>query len=258
MDEDLCRTLEWDSDFWGFGCAKVLGDRLEKGQLAAIDAWCGRHGTAFLQYLARGDDPTSALAAEEGGFRLVDERITLACAIASSQLDASEPGIELRPGRPEDLPELETIARTGHTDSRFYNDRGFPREGCDSLYAAWIRRSLEGALADAVFVPVVDGKAAGYVTCTQDAESARRGWIGLLGVGAEAQGRGVGSALVKRAIEWFQEAGMDEVRVVTQGRNEGAQRVYRRCGFLPHDRGLWYHKWYRAAAGDGDQRGAER
>jgi GNAT superfamily N-acetyltransferase len=249
--------LEWDSNFWGFGCAKVLGDRLQTGQLAAIDAWCGLHGIAFLQYLAPADEPASALAAQEGGFRLVDERVTLAYGIASAPLRESKAPVELQLGRAEDLLELEAIARGGHTDSRYYHDPGFPRVDCDSLYAVWIRRSLEGTLADAVFVPVVDGKAAGYVTCKRDAES-KIGWIGLLGVSTEAQGRGVGSALVRRAIEWFQEAGMDEVHVVTQGRNDGAQRVYRRCGFLPHDTGLWFHKWYRTTTGDGDQRSAKR
>jgi dTDP-4-amino-4,6-dideoxy-D-galactose acyltransferase len=259
VDSDLCRKLEWDSDFWGFGCAQLLGERLEKGQLAEIDVWCGRQGITFLQYLAPVDDPTSARAAGEGGFHLVDERITLSCGIARETSHPAPPRIELRPGRAQDLEELEAIARVSHTASRYYNDPGFPRAGCDSLYAAWIQRSLEGALADIVFVPVVDGNAAGYVTCKRDAQAANKGWIGLLGVGPEAQGRGLGGALVQRAIDWFQQLAVEEVLVVTQGRNQAAQRLYRRCGFLTHDTGLWYHKWYRApAAGDGDQRSAQR
>jgi dTDP-4-amino-4,6-dideoxy-D-galactose acyltransferase len=259
MDSDLCRRLEWDSDFWGFGCAQVLGERLNKEQLAAIDAWCGRQGISFLQYLSPADDSASVRVAEEGGFQLVDERITLACGITAGHSLPAPPPIELRPGRAQDLGELEAIARVSHTDSRFYNDPGFPRAGCDLLYAAWIRRSLEGAIADVVFVPVVDGRAAGYVTCKRDAQAAENGWIGLLGVGPEAQGRGLGGALVRRAIDWFQLRACVEVLVVTQGRNRAAQRLYRRCGFLTHSTRLWYHKWYGVpAAGDRDQRSAQR
>lgn len=256
---DVCRRLEWDSDFWGFGCARVQGQKLRKGQMRAIEAWCDMHGITFLQYLAPAGDPISAREAEEGGFHLVDERLTLACGIAGGSPDASLPAIEVRPGRAQDLRELEAIARVSHTDSRYYNDPGFPRASCDSLYSTWIRRSLEAAIADIVFVPVVDGEPAGYVTCKRDAASAKNGWIGLLGVGPKARGRGVGGALVRRAIDWFEEAGVEEVLVVTQGRNEAAQRLYRSCGFLTRDTGLWYHKWYASsAARDRDQRSSKR
>jgi GNAT superfamily N-acetyltransferase len=258
VESDPCRRLEWDSAFWGFGCAQVLGGNLHRSQQASIDAWCSRHGINFLQYLAPADDPTSVQAAEEGGFRLVDERITLACFTAAALLRPEPSGIELRDGRAEDVPDLEAIARVSHVDSRYYNDQGFARTGCDALYATWIRRSVEGALADAVFVPVVDGRAAGYITCKRDELEPDKGWIGLVGVGAEAQGRGLGGALVGRAIDWFRQQAVSEVLVVTQGRNAAAQRLYRRCGFLTHDARLWFHKWYRVpASGDGDQRSAE-
>lgn len=234
------------------------GQTLRKGQIPAIESWCDMHGITFLQYLAPAVDLISARDAEEGGFHLVDERLTLACGIAGDRADASVPGIELRPGRMQDLRELEAIARVSHSESRYYNDPGFPRAGCDSLYSTWIRRSLEGTIADIVFVPVVDGEPAGYVTCKRDAESAKNGWIGLLGVGPKARGRGVGGALVRQAIGWFQEAGVQEVLVVTQGRNQAAKRLYGRCGFLTRDTGRWYHKWYgSSAARDRDQRSAE-
>jgi GNAT superfamily N-acetyltransferase len=242
---ELCRRLDWDSNFWGFDCARVVGEKLTEGQVGAIDAWCREHGIAFLQYLAPAGDSASATAAEESGFHLVDERITLARATAAEPSPPVPPDIELRLARTEDVGELEEIASVSHADSRYYNDPGFPKAGCDALYATWIRRSVEGAIADAVFVPVVDGHAAGYVTCKRDEEAATRGWIGLVGVGLEAQGRGLGSALLGRAIDWFREQRMNEVLVVTQGRNEAAQGLYRSRGFSIRDTRLWYHKWYR-------------
>ena len=247
---DICRRLEWDSEFWGFGCARVEGPQLRKDQMPAIEGWCHANNIAFLQYLAPADDTGSARAAEEGGFHLVDERVTLACRITADSPDVREPGIELRPSRMEDVSGLEAIARISHADSRYYSDPGFPRAGCDDLYSTWIRRSLEGAIADIVLVPVIDGEPAGYVTCKRDAEPAKTGWIGLVGVGPKARGRGVGGALVRRAIDWFREAGVEEALVVTQGRNEAAQRLYERCGFLARDTALWYHKWFRGSAVD--------
>jgi GNAT superfamily N-acetyltransferase len=232
----------------------VEGSRLSKDHVPAIEAWCGANQIAFLQYLAPQDDTASARAAEAAGFHLVDERVTLQCSVAAAGSDAPMPDIDLRPGMAQDLHALDAIARAGHTDSRYYHDPGFPRARCDDLYSTWIRRSLEGAIADVVFVPVVDGQPAGYVTCQVDA---KEGWIGLVGVGPQARGRGVGGALIRRALDWFRQAGVEEVLVVTQGRNEAAKRLYERSGFLPRDTGLWYHRWFGSAAGDRDQRSAE-
>jgi GNAT superfamily N-acetyltransferase len=251
----VCRRLEWDSDFWAFGCAKVEGRQLGKNQVPAIEAWCKANDITFLQYLAPQGDTASARVAEQGGFHLVDERVTLANRLSDASSDASVPDVELRPGNMQDLGALDAIARAGHTDSRYYNDPGFPRAGCDDLYSTWIRRSLEGAIADIVFVPLIDGTAAGYVTCKVEA---KQGWIGLVGVGPMARGRGVGSALIRRAIDWFREAGVEEVLVVTQGRNVAAKRLYERSGFLARDTGRWYHKWFGSAAtGDRNQRAAK-
>jgi len=251
----VCRRLEWDSAFWGFGCAKVEGENLRQEQIDAIEAWCGANDITFLQYLAPQGDTASARVAEASGFRLVDERVTLACRVTAAGSDVSRPDFELRPGNNEDIGSLDELARAGHTDSRYYNDPGFPRAGCDDLYSTWIRRSLEGAIADIVFVPVIDGKAGGYVTCKVEATD---GWIGLVGVGPEARGRGVGGALIRRAIDWFRDAGVEEILVVTQGRNEAARRLYERSGFLTRDTGRWYHRWFGSAAtGDRNQRAAE-
>src|ERR1035441_5781677 len=53
----------------------------------------------------------------------------------------------------------------------------------------------------------------------------REGQIGLVGVGPEVRGRGIGKNLVLAAIDWFRTQGVHEVTVVTQGNNRAAQRL---------------------------------
>jgi len=53
-----------------------------------------------------------------------------------------------------------------------------------------------------------------------------------------------GKSLLLVALDWFASQGAKEVRVVTQGKNIAAQRLYQRCGFVIRDLQLWYHKWY--------------
>ena len=107
----------------------------------------------------------------------------------------------------------------------------------------WIRKECEGG-AQKVFVAVSpEDRAIGYVTCHQEASGAR-GQIGLIAVDRKASGRGVGSCLILAGLEWFASAGAGEVRVVTQGNNLSALRLYERQGFVARELQLWFHKWY--------------
>lgn len=83
----------------------------------------------------------------------------------------------------------------------------------------------------------------GYVSCHLDPVK-HEGLIGLVGVDAEFRGKGIGRNLVLAAMAWFGTQAAREVKVVTQGNNRAAQRLYQQCGFLSSDLQLWYHKWY--------------
>jgi len=242
-----CRLLEWDSQFWGFRCAAVASTELRDDSQAAVDSWCRQARVTFLQYLAPAGDLQSGAVAVKNGFRLVDERLTLGKSVHAGDHRIQPGSFQLRPAQNGDIAELEAIARISHTASRYYEDPEFPRAGCDLLYATWIRRSVQGFLADAVLVTAADGHAVGYITCKRESKHANRGWIDLVGVSPAAQGRGLGTALVNGAVEWFLECGLEEVLVVTQGRNTRAQKLYKSCGFLPRHSQSWFHKWYRGA-----------
>jgi len=237
MSTPPCEVLPWDSEFFGCRVGRVHGGRLDRDRLAAIVAWCRAEAIDCLYFLADSGDPATAVLAEEAGFRLVDLRVTLEG--VSARLDPPEVVSSIRPARVDDVPELRRIAAVSHHDSRFYADPHFDRGRCDELYATWIEKSCR---QDMVLVAEHEGRPAGYISCVL---SGSIGEIGLLAVGAAAQGRGLGGALVGAGLRWLVDQGAARVRVVTQGRNTRAQRLYQAHGLLTHSIGIWFHHWER-------------
>lgn len=176
-------------------------------------------------------------AAERGGFRVMDLRIELRRPAA----DLEDPA-DVRESREDDRNALRAIARTSHRITRFYADPNFPDARCDDLYDTWIARSLEG-WADGVLVVESAGRPAGYVSYHLD-EAAGTGSIGLIAVDEAARGQGLGLALTLGAVVWCRRRGMNEMSVVTQGRNVAALRTFEQGGFRVASVGVWLHKWY--------------
>jgi dTDP-4-amino-4,6-dideoxy-D-galactose acyltransferase len=239
-----CQLLPWDSDFFGRRIARATAHRLAPQTVRAILEWCEAQAIECVYFLADSDDAETVRLAEDHGFRLLDIRVTLQCDIRERQAGPNDdlpPTISVRHSRQSDVPALQAIARTSYGHTRFYFDPCFPVESCDALYETWIRRSCEG-YADVVLVAEMDERIAGYVSCHM-AGNTPQGQIGLVGIEAQARGRGVGRVLIDHSLRWFAEQGAEVVSVVTQGRNLAAQRLYQRCGFLTHSVQLWYHKW---------------
>jgi len=219
----VIERLTWDSGFFGMGVGRLHAEALTPEVASQSHRWCRENQVACLYFLG----PETAEAPP--GFRMVDERVTLAW--EAHPVVAAIPAV--RPFAAADLSVLEDIARQSHRNSRFYSDPVFDPARCDELYATWIRRSCEG-WADAVFVATYEGLPAGYVTCKNEA-------IGLIAVAGAAQGRGLGRQLVTTAQHYFQSRGATSVTVVTQGRNRAARALYERCGFRVASAQYWYH-----------------
>jgi ribosomal protein S18 acetylase RimI-like enzyme len=103
----------------------------------------------------------------------------------------------------------------------------------------WVRSSLDTRedTGHAVLVAEVDGAVVGFVTVSPSRHwsGERDASIGELVVAPEAEGRGVGSALVEAAISYARESGEGRISVSTGAANERARQLYARLGFEPED-----------------------
>jgi dTDP-4-amino-4,6-dideoxy-D-galactose acyltransferase len=235
---ELCRQLEWDSQFFGRRIARIEHDRLTTQSLREILAWCQEQGTECLYFLCSPEDDSSVALAESADFHLVDIRVELNW---KAEPPASPPAIVIREFQESDLALIQQIASQSYTNTRFSYDHRFPADRVAELYKEWLTGSCRNT-SHKVFVAENQNAPAGFITCQFD--SAEVGRIGLLGVGNQSQGKGYGQQLVQTAQQFFNQAGAREVRVVTQGRNIAAQRLYQSCGFRTYKVGLWYHKWF--------------
>ncbi len=235
------RLLPWDSDFFGVRIARASAAQLDEHSARALLAWARAESVDCTYFLADPDHRASLRAAESVGMRLADVRVTFERAT-----DGLPPGWggSLEPFRDADVPTLRSIAARSHRDGRFHHDGGFPADRCDEFYATWIENSCKG-FADTVLVARLDGRASGYISCHLDDDAGR---IGLIAVGDDARGRGLGRALVAGSLEWFAEQGRTVATVVTQGRNVPALRLYETLGFRTRSVELWYHLWTSSSA----------
>jgi dTDP-4-amino-4,6-dideoxy-D-galactose acyltransferase len=238
----LCKTLDWDSEFFRRRVARVVPTRLTAETLREILVYCSSQNIDCLYFLAEAGDPATVKLAEKSGFHFMDIRMTLERPF-KDVLKLNGGGQRIRSWQEEDISELKRIAKMSHRDSRFYYDPTFPSSMCDEFYETWIERSCHG-YANHVLVAELDNKPAGYVTCHLGDQ--QTGSIGLFAVAANAQGRGLGQELIQGALRWFIDNGAKLATVVTQGRNTKAQRVYQQCGFVTRSVHLWYH-WTRSS-----------
>jgi dTDP-4-amino-4,6-dideoxy-D-galactose acyltransferase len=237
MSDEPCELLEWESRIFGLAVARVRVDALTAQRAGEIDRWCAAKMICVLFFCARTDDPQTIRCAEEGGYRLVEVRMTF----EKRPLDAGLSS-DVRTFVPGDLPALQRMARSSYTDSRFYCDPRFSREKCDQRYVEWTTAAC-GQAPERVFVAVNQDLPIGYVTCEIDGVS---GWarIGLIAVEEASRCQGTGRKLVEAASAWAARQNLAGMSVITQGRNVAAQRLYQRCGFVTRSLGLYYHKWY--------------
>lgn len=237
MSTALCRPLPWDSEFFGRRIGRVVPSQLSPGDVPRVLAWAEAERIDCLYLLADFSHRETIRLAEDHGFRLMDLRVLFDRSLGDG-VPAAAP--EIRAWQPGDIPTLRKIAHSSYRDSRFYFDEHIPDALCDVLYETWIEKSCHG-YAEQVLVAEHEGAAVGYISChVRDGV----GDIGLVGVSARAQGRGLGRALVMASLSWFASQGLERVTVVTQGRNIPAQRLYQRCGFMTRAVDLWYHRWF--------------
>lgn len=250
MNAEPCELLPWDTEFFGFPIARLIGKSLTPDEWPRIRDWCDARGIHCLYGMLLPDFQSTRVV-EAAAANLVDVKMTYAW----SPTGKTPPPIVPRVRRAveADLPALQRIAGESHR-GRFHHDGRFPPEKCDELYRVWIRKGLLER-KDHVLIVEDDGAACGYCACGTKPDpggsTEKIGVIEIVAVDERHRGRGIGGDLVDAALAWFVQQGMSSVHLVTQAQNLAAQRLYQRCGFVSIGCEFVYHKWFERGSARG-------
>jgi len=133
------------------------------------------------------------------------------------------------------------LAKVIGSTSRYFHDINIPKNLAHHLYVKWIENSLDDKYADESFCVLLKNKLIGLATLRiKDGD----GFIDLLSVNSAYQGRGLGSILVRRAVEYCKNKKVNNIFVVTEGENLAANIFYQKRGFIINKIELAYHKHF--------------
>ena len=150
----------------------------------------------------------------------------------------------IRAYQPSDLLRLQEITAATFADVSIDNnmERAFGPFGLGD----WKTRKVAAIAEDCriqpggVFVAEDElGAVIGYVTTRLNPTSGI-GWIPNLAVDPAHQGRGLGRALLERALEFFRESGMAIAKIETLDQNPIGQKLYPSLGFVEVARQIHY------------------
>ena len=234
------QPLAWDSDYLGFGVARLEAESLAPDELARLLAEARAAGLRLLYLVAAPADARSNASARAAGAWLADRKVTFALPVApAEQAEAVAPAIQPTTTW---TPQLESLALQSGEYSRFRLDAHFAPSVFTGLYQRWLRNSLSHEIAREVLVFAAEptGPARGLLTLGL---KNGRADIGLLAVDAGARGQRIGQQLVAAARQRTAAWDLAELQVVTQLDNEPACGFYRRCGFREWQVEHIYHLW---------------
>ena len=215
----MIRELKWDSEFFGRKIGRLTkippDDVLQKLICRAL-----KENFEYLTCRFDLNSVSEIQLLEKNGFYVTD----LGVVWERKTDEILEPATSVREASSKDARVLKKISSGLFKDSRFYNDPFFTCVEAERLYQAWMDNSLKDKEVKTFLV-----EKKGFITCKR--LSRKKGDIPLVGVITGEQGKGIGSSLISRALDWFGKTGVKGVTVRTQANNIKAMNFYKGIGF---------------------------
>lgn len=152
-------------------------------------------------------------------------------------MTTSSPGtrrkLTLRSARPSDRQFVLDLAdRLASFEVPAWRDKPELVEGDRRALAEWFELQNDN---EAMYIAELDGKPAGcaYLVTLVDYFNLRsHAHLSVLAVSADAEGQGVGTALLDQSIAWAKERGSDRLTLSALVTNSRARALYERKGFV--------------------------
>ena len=240
---ELISLLEWDSKFWGFPVAYLSSSHLSENILFRVNQYVRKKDIRLIEYLCNCHDKKSVRFAEQNGYEFKDIRLTYDKKLTGKDDVEVNEKTQFGIAQAEHIPALREMSRNLYLDSRYYYDRNIEKGRIAEFYMDWVEKAVKKEYDDECYVLLINKVPIAYCSVKYNSDDLAQ--IGLVGVSNSHTGKGLGGQLMHNVSNSLIEKGCKRVRVVTQGRNYPAQRLYQKNGFLTHSTELWYHKWVR-------------
>ena len=108
------------------------------------------------------------------------------------------------------------------------------------FYESWLKKAILGTFDDFCLLICYKKKPIGFCTVRVSTYGAA---IGLFSISSNYQGKGFAKMLLSYLSYYLKKLNIDNISVVTQGRNYSALKAYQNANFKISRTELWYHKW---------------
>ncbi len=225
----LIETLKWDTEIFGFPCARIhylLTDEdenayeVKRGLLAETVLWAREQNIKFMDIYCHPLDFTRVKAIMENHFDLIATHIHHVWDFRKDFKLEHRITVPIRRATVEDLNNLENIDFSIFPKhSRFYLDEKLMATGkVPVMFKHWLRNSVLGSRAKGVWIVEMDNQIVGYITSiedegTKDTLGIRITKGDMVGVMPFTRNKGIYTDMVATMIYWAQEYGADILEV---------------------------------------------
>jgi dTDP-4-amino-4,6-dideoxy-D-galactose acyltransferase len=234
----MYEELKWDSDFFEVKVGKINRSKLTINELNIILNVAKNHEFKLIYWSS--DKMLNPIKIQKLNGIFVDKKTTLEMPlnIGINQINLEKNIITEFDKKFTE--EIEELSIQSAKFSRYAIDKNISRDKFQMLYRIWIRKSIQGEIADNILIAVDNGQLAGMITL---GNKNGKGDIGLLCVKEEFRGRKIGQMLLKSAQKWLFNKKYSECQVITQGNNIPAINLYKKCSFSIVREEFFYHFW---------------
>lgn len=233
------QNLSWDTEFFGFGVARISESSLSDSELSALLMELKINGVRLV-YWPSTRMIDELIVSQYSGF-LADIKHTFVVDFGALNYEKFTSTKNVEPYRETmSIRDLENLATQSSEYSRFSVDKKISRMKLAELYNIWIKRSLKKEIAEEVLVIRDCDRTTGMITL---GNKNGRGDIGLIAVHNNYRGKQYGEKLVRASQLWFRSNGYQVGQVVTQGANIPACNLYRKCDYTVETVEYFYHFW---------------
>jgi GNAT superfamily N-acetyltransferase len=225
-----------------FNVSVARASNVTLANFPAMMDFCQREQIELLVARCPVEELEAVHAMETAGFLLMDTLLYYARDL-SMEIPADTRTFVIRPAQAGDEEAVARIAAQAFRgySSHYHADPRLGRSACDDIYVDWAYRSFRREAANELLV-AEDDQVLGFISLKilspDDVEGP------LFAVLPEAQGRGVGRALITGALHWSRQEGARRMLISTQVTNRASQTVWVRVGFSPYQAYYTFHKWF--------------